>query len=148
MASAKASPRTAAIPGPRKPSDIPHPPSRFFIRRLASGNLLLVKHGPFGAQAGRSHLTAFISGDDGKTWAGGLYRLTNGSGVSYPDGQQTADGLIRIIYDFRRTGERNILLATFREEDASAGRPVSRAVRLRKLVSAGSGGQEKPRRHC
>jgi hypothetical protein len=35
------------------------------------------------------------------------------------------------------------LIATFREEDAAAGRPVSGAVRLRQLVSEASGGQAK-----
>jgi predicted neuraminidase len=126
------------------PSAFAHPSSRFFITRLASGHLLLVKHGGIVEKTGRSHLTAFVSADDGKTWRGGLL-LDERDGVSYPDGQQTTDGLIRIIYDFSRTGARHILLAAFREEDVAAGRDVSGAVRLRQLVSAGSGGQEKPR---
>jgi predicted neuraminidase len=126
-----------------KPSEIPHTSSRFFIRRLTSGNLLLVKHGPFDKKTGRSHLMAFISWDDGKTWGGGLM-LDERLGVSYPDGQQTSsDGLIRIIYDYSRTGERNILLATFREEDAAAGKETSKDVHLRQLVSKASGGKEK-----
>lgn len=40
------------------------PDSRFFIRRLASGNLLLVNHHNF---KGRNNLTAAISEDDGIT---------------------------------------------------------------------------------
>jgi len=123
------------------PSAIAHPSARFFITRLASGSLLLVKHGPIGEKIGRSHLTAFISTDDGRTWTGGLL-LDERPGVSYPDGQQTADGLIRIIYDYSRTGERHILLATFREEDAAAGRAVTDAVRMRQMVSDASGGLE------
>lgn len=126
------------------PSAIAHPSARFFITRLNSGNLLLVKHGPISEKIGRSHLTAFVSHDDGKTWGGGLL-LDQRNGVSYPDGQQTADGLIRIIYDYSRTGDRHILMATFREEDAAAGKAVTDAVRLRQLVSEASGGQEKPR---
>jgi predicted neuraminidase len=122
-----------------EPSAISHPSARFFIRRLRSGNLLLVKHGPIAKRTGRSHLTAFVSTDDGETWTGGLL-LDERSGVSYPDGQQTPDGLIRIIYDYSRTGTRHILLATFREEDASAGKPVTDVVRLRGLVSEASGG--------
>ena len=122
-----------------EPSPIQHPSARFFISRLLSGNLLLVKHGPIDKKTGRSHLTAFISKDDGKTWEGGLL-LDERSGVSYPDGQQAADGTIYITYDFDRTGKRHILFATFREEDALAGKPVSSAVRLRQLVSEGSGG--------
>ena len=127
-----------------KPSAILHTASRFFIRRLASGNLLLVKHGPLDTKTGRSHLTAYISTDEGRQWGGGLL-LDERTGVSYPDGQQSADGIIRIIYDYSRTGERHILMAAFREEDAAAGKAVSAAVRLRQLVSAGSGGQEKDR---
>lgn len=127
-----------------KPSNILHTPARFFVRRLASGNLLLVKHGPIKTRTGRSHLTAYISEDDGQTWGGGLL-LDERRGVSYPDGQQTPDGLIRIIYDYSRTGDRNILMATFREADVAAGKAVSDAVRLRQLVSKASGGREKPK---
>ena len=126
------------------PSAIAHPSARFFITRLDSGNLLLVKHGPIDKPTGRSHLTAFTSTDDGQTWGGGLL-LDERSGVSYPDGQQMADGRIRIIYDYSRTGDRNILMATFREEDAAAGKAVSDAVRLRQLVSKASGGLERPK---
>jgi len=124
-----------------KPSTIPHATSRFFISRLASGNLLLVKHGPLDARTGRSHLTAFVSRDDGATWGGGLL-LDERAGVSYPDGQQTPDGRIRIVYDYNRVTDRTILMATFREEDVAAGMDVSGAVRLRQLVSKASGGQE------
>jgi hypothetical protein len=129
---------------PLEPSSIQHPSARFFITRLISGNILLVKHGPINEKTGRSHLTAFISKDDGKTWEGGLL-LDERSGVSYPDGQQTADGTVYVTYDFSRTDARHILFATFREEDALAGKPLSDAVRLRQLVSEGSGGAEKPR---
>ncbi len=125
------------------PSDLPHPSARFFISRLKSGNLLLVKHGPLDRRTGRSHLTAYTSADDGKTWDGGLL-LDERNGVSYPDGQQATDGLIRIIYDFSRTGDRHILMASFREQDATAGEAVSGSVDLRRLVSSASGGKQKP----
>ena len=122
-----------------KPSAIAHCSARFFITRLSSGVLLLVKHGPMGKKTDRSHLTAYLSQDDGRTWNEGLL-LDERDGVSYPDGQQTADGLVRIIYDYSRTGARHILMATFREEDVAAGRAVSGAVRLRQRVSKASGG--------
>jgi len=124
------------------PSAICHPSARFFIRRLLSGHLLLVKHGPIDQKTGRSHLTATISTDDGKSWKGGLI-LDERGGVSYPDGQQTEDGLIRIVYDYNRTTDRNILMARFREEDALAGKEVSSNVHLRMLVSKASGGEPK-----
>jgi len=122
------------------PSQIPHTNSRFFISRLQSGNLLLLKHGSMDQRTGRSHLMAFISTDDGHSWEGGLL-LDERAGISYPDGQQTGDGSIHVTYDFDRTGERQIFFATFREEDARAGAAVTDAVRLRQLVSKGSGGQ-------
>jgi predicted neuraminidase len=124
------------------PSAIPHPGARFFITRLSSGNLLLVKHGPMNERTGRSHLMAFISTDDGKTWGGGLL-LDERKGISYPDGQQADDGTIYITYDYSRTGAREILFAAFREKDAAAGEAVSGAVRLRQLISKGSGGQKR-----
>jgi len=120
-----------------------HPSARFFISRLQSGNLLLVKHGAIDRATGRSHLTAFVSADDGHSWSGGLL-LDERSGVSYPDGQQSADGTLRIIYDYSRTGERHILMASFTEADVTAGQPVSPVAKLRQLVSDASGGQEKP----
>lgn len=109
---------------------IASPGSRFFVRRLASGNLLLVNHYKF---TGRSHLTAQLSRDDGITWNDGLL-LDERSGVSYPDGVQGEDGLIWIVYDRDRQGAGEILLATFREEDVLAGSDVSGDVRLQQIV--------------
>ncbi len=116
---------------PAAPSRIANPGSRFFIRRLASGNLLLVNHYRF---TGRSHLTAQISTDDGATWNEGLL-LDERVGVSYPDGCQTPDGLIRIVHDRDRKGDGDILMSVFREEDVLAGGNRSGAVRLRVPIS-------------
>ena len=123
------------------PSSIQHPSARFFIRRLSSGNMLLVKHGPIAKRTGRSHLTAYLSEDDGFTWSGGLL-LDERSGVSYPDGQQSPDGTIHIIYDYSRTGDREILMATFTEEDVVAGNPASSTVSLRMVVSKYDGNNQ------
>ncbi len=116
------------------PSAIQHPSARFFIRHLHSGNLLLIKHGPIGERIGRSHLTAYLSKDDGHTWLGGLL-LDERKGVSYPDGQQSVDGTIHIIYDYSRTGAREILMAKFSEDDIITGDTVSISVSLRIIVS-------------
>jgi len=116
-----------------KASTIPNPGSRFFIRRLASGNLLLVNHHGFTGKT-RSHLTAQISKDDGQTWSEGLL-LDERKNVSYPDGVQDRDGQIWIAYDRERQGEGEILLAKFREEDATAGKDVSGTVSLKQTVS-------------
>ena len=116
------------------PSSIQHPVSRFFIRRLSSGNLLLVKHGPINERIGRSHLTAYLSKDDGYNWLGGLL-LDERVGVSYPDGQQISDGTIYISYDHSRTIDREMLMATFTEDDVLAGDTASPSVSLRMIIS-------------
>ncbi|NLN19144.1 MAG: exo-alpha-sialidase [Firmicutes bacterium] len=122
-----------------RPSGIPHVCSRFFIRRLASGKILLVRHNPppssVSAKPGgvRSHLTAYLSDDDGASWYGGLL-LDERVRVSYPDGVQTPDGKIYIIYDYDRQGERQICMAVFTEADVAAGKIVSSEGRLRVLV--------------
>ncbi|NOX56000.1 MAG: exo-alpha-sialidase [Planctomycetes bacterium] len=123
---------------PIAPSKIAHPPARFFVRRLASGNLLLVKHGPINRRTGRSHLTAFLSKDDGRSWQGGLV-LDERSGVSYPDGFQKKDGRIFVIHDYDRQGKKEILLSVFTEADVLAGRDVSGQVRLRQLINRALG---------
>jgi len=103
-------------------SDIPHVNARFFPADKKS----------------RRDLTAFLSKDDGKTWQGGLL-LDERSGVSYPDGVQSEDGTIYIIYDFARTRDKKILMATFTEADVLAGKPVSEEARLRVLVNQATG---------
>jgi hypothetical protein len=76
---------------------------------------------------------AFISDDDGVTWQGGLM-IDERDDVTYPDGIQSTDGTIYLVYDFHRTPEGAILMATFREEDVRAGKPVSNSVRLRMMI--------------
>jgi len=120
-----------------RPSGIPHVNSRFFIRRLLSGRLLLVRHNPPDGKT-RSHLTAYLSDDDGKTWHGDL-TLDERVGVSYPDGVQSPKGAIYVIYDYNRTSDKEILLAVFTEADVAAGRCVSDKARLRVLVNKATG---------
>ncbi len=119
---------------PRK-ARLEHTSSRLFLRRLKSGNLLLVKHGKIGEDCGRRNLTAYLSDDDGATWKGGLV-IDERNRAAYPDGDQAADGLIHLVYDHDRTGAQEILLASFTEADVLAGRNVSGRVRLRGVVSA------------
>ena len=124
---------------PVTPSEIQHPTARFFVRRLQSGNLLLVKHGPIGTRTGRSHLTAFLSRDDGQTWLGGLL-LDERHHVSYPDGVQAPDGTIYIVYDYDRGGRgKEILVAKFAEDDVARGACVSDAAELGLLVNKARG---------
>jgi len=121
-------------------SDVALPSARFFIARLQSGALLMVRHDGRVTKT-RSHLVAFVSDDEGATWKGGLM-VDERLRVTYPDCVQAADGTIYMIYDFERgtlrdgvKGSGSILMATFREEDVRAGRPVSDKVRLRVEIS-------------
>ncbi len=125
---------------PLIPSRIQHPPARFFISRLNSGNLLLVKHGPVDMKTGRSHLMAFISKDEGYTWSEGLL-LDEKPGVSYPDGQQTSDGKIWITYDYNRTKDQHVLMTNFTEDDiiSRSGRKILEVYQSRVLISDGGG---------
>jgi hypothetical protein len=123
---------------PVEPSEIPHPASRFFVRRLSSGRLLLVKHGPMDRRTGRSHLTAFLSDDDGRSWSDGLL-LDDREGVSYTDGVEGVDGTIHVVYDYERRGAKEILIASFTEDEAigSAGRALGEE--RRELINKATG---------
>ena len=118
---------------------IQHATSRFFVRRLRSGSLLLVKHGPIDRRTDRSDLTAFVSGDDGHSWSGGLL-LDDRAGVSYPDGIEAADGTIYVIYDYDRTGAKEILMMTFTETDVVRRLPGPKFALRRTLINKATGG--------
>jgi predicted neuraminidase len=126
------------------PTGLPHPSARFFIRRLASGRLLLVRHDPPGGEKVRSHLKAFLSDDDGRTWQGGLL-LDERRNVSYPDGVQAANGLIYLIYDWERQREKEILMATFREADVLQGKLASADGRFRVRINQATGVNPSPK---
>jgi hypothetical protein len=128
-------------------SGIRHPLSRFFLRRLQSGKLLMVRHNPpvveypkncrDCGEINRSHLTAYFSDDDGKSWKGGL-TLDERATVPYPDGAQGADGTIFIVYDRDRRTAREILLSSFKEDDILKGACATPTCRLRVVVSKGA----------
>ena len=107
------------------------PNSRFHIRRLKSGRLLLINHVNF---TGRNNLTALLSEDDGKTWKYSLL-IDGRDNVSYPD-MAEKDGYLYIVYDRERGGFKNslkevyssareILIAKITEDDIIAGKIVS-----------------------
>ena len=82
-------------------------------------------------------MMAFISKDDGATWSKGLL-LDQRINVSYPDGQQTADGTIYITYDRSRTGDQEIWLTHFTEDDilyASYDEQMVKVFNNRKIIS-------------
>ncbi len=120
---------------PSFPEGVKHPSARFHVRRLASGRILLVKHGDkIDAHEGRVQLSAWLSDDEGHTWKGGLV-LDERRGVSYPDGFQAPDGAIYISYDRNRKTDGEVLLARFTEADILAGKPVDPKCRLKTLIS-------------
>jgi hypothetical protein len=128
----------------------PGPNSRFFVRRLRSGRLLLVNHDSWPEwtrvcgqvkrpadrppRTIRKDLSAMLSEDDGKTWSRGLM-LDARAQVSYPDGTQAPDGRILVVYDRERHDAREILVASLTEEDILAGRLQSPESRLAMLVN-------------
>jgi len=131
-------------------SPIPSPTTRFYIGRLKSGNLLLVKN-PAGDEGWlakkkdnflmekclRNRLLAYLSLDDGKTWKGPL-ELDERAEVSYPDANQDDAGTIFVCYDRERTKEHEILCARFTEADILEGKIVSSDSKLKILVNKGT----------
>jgi hypothetical protein len=131
---------------PTEPPAIRQPNARFHVRRLASGRLLLVKHGDaIDAHQGRVQLSAWLSDDDGASWQGGLI-LDERPGISYPDGVEAPDGTLYISYDRNRASDGEILLARFTEADVLARRLVGPKSRLKLLISRPLGRRQEPKR--
>lgn len=124
---------------PTQAATVQNVSSRFFLRRLKSGRILLVKNGsPAERLPKRTHLSAWLSEDEGQTWKGGLM-LDERNAVSYPDGFESPDGLIHILYDWNRHSDAEILMAKFREEDVLAGKVVSKDAKLLMLANKATG---------
>ncbi|MBQ8357351.1 MAG: exo-alpha-sialidase [Clostridia bacterium] len=118
------------------------PSSRFHIRRLRSGRILLINHVDF---TGRNNLTALLSEDEGKTWCAKLL-LDARDKVSYPDVAEGDDGYLYITYDRERGGfrkslsealgyAREILLSRITEHDILQGKLVDGGSFLGHIVS-------------
>ena len=115
---------------PGQKTNLSSPNSRFYIGRLASGNLLCIRNVDDSGLDYKVHpwrkrinLTAHISRDDGETWEGGL--LLEAQNSSYPDAHQDENGVIWAVYDSERTNGGKIFLAKFTEEDVLAGKLVT-----------------------
>ncbi len=123
-------------------SGLKGPNSRFHIKRLKSGRILLINHYDFD---GRNNLTAMLSEDEGKTWPYKLL-LDERADVSYPDAAEQEDGYIYLTYDrergsFRHSLDkvyedaREILMAKITEQDIIEGKLVSPKSKLKCIVS-------------
>lgn len=114
------------------PFILPGPSSRFMVSRFPSGALLIVTHHQFN---GRNNLTALLSDDDGQTFPHSLL-IDGRNDVSYPSGNIGKDGRVTLAYDQERTGAREILLASFTEEDIRNG-SFGKDSYTKRIVSAG-----------
>ncbi len=116
-------------------SGIGGPCSRFCIRRLKSGKMILINHHDFNW---RNNLKAMISDDEGKTWKGFLL-LDERNDVSYPDITEDTHGNIYITYDYNRFSDREILIAKVTENDILAGELVTEGSYLKRLANKATG---------
>lgn len=118
------------------------PGSRFHIRRLSSGRILLINHYHF---SGRNNLYAMLSEDEGETFPYKLL-IDERSDISYPDAKETPDRNIYLVYDrdrgaYRNTieealsCEREILLARITEDDILAGKINNETSFSKRIVS-------------
>ncbi len=124
---------------PQQAATVQNVSARFFLRRLQSGRILLVKNGsPAERLPQRTHMSAWLSDDEGQTWKGGLL-LDQRNAVSYPDGFESPDGLIHILYDWNRHTDAEVLMAKFREADVLAGKVVSTDAKLLMLANKATG---------
>lgn len=129
------------------------PCSRFFIRRLRSGRLLMINHyqfqeridledirrqGPVKSWRGRTNLTAMLSEDEGQTWKGTLL-LDARNDAAYPDAKEGEDGFLYITYDWERVAQREILLAKITEEEILDGKISHPGSFLQKTINKATG---------
>lgn len=114
------------------PFTLSGPSSRFMVSRFPSGALLVINHHNF---TGRNNLTALLSYDDGQTFPYSLL-LDERKHVSYPSGNITKDGRVIVAYDRERTSEREILIASFTEDDIKNG-AFGKGSYSKKIVSIG-----------
>lgn len=125
-----------------KNSGLGGPCSRFCIRRLKSGRILLINHSNFN---GRNNLTAMLSEDECKTWKYSLL-LDERDNVSYPDAVEDENGYIYITYDRERGAflnslddvylqAREILIAKITEEDIIHGKITDSGSYIKKVAS-------------
>lgn len=96
------------------PTTITNPGSRFFVRRLTSGRILLINT-PDASQ--RRTLWAYlIHLDEQMALRGGL-ELDARDKVSYPDAVEAPDGVLYAVHDCDRYGAGEIVLSRFAESE-------------------------------
>jgi BNR repeat protein len=114
------------------------PSSRTFFQRLPSDAILLIKNGyDIDQPSGRTHMTAFLSEDDGHTWP---YRiLLDERETSYPDACQGKDGTIYIVHDHGRYDAKEVVFHRITEDDIRAGQVVTEGSVIGRLANKATG---------
>ncbi len=102
------------------PSGIVSADTRFYINRTPSGRVLLIRNNH---PTVRTNLTICLSEDDGASWKWQRCIDTRRD-LSYPDADFYGDRIF-LTYDRERTGAKEILFASFTEEDIITGAPIA-----------------------
>lgn len=119
-----------------KLTGIADPSARFFLRRLNSGRVLLIKNDSRNqtqSNKERLRMTAFLSDDDGRSWQYSL--LIDAGDSSYPDAVQGDDGTIYLVHDRGRFSFREIVISRFNEDDIMAGKLICHDSFLNQIIS-------------
>ena len=111
-------------------SSIPTASTRFFLKRLKSGRVLLVNNN---STTARNNMTAFLSEDDGRTWSHSM--LLDKRVTSYPDVAEDINGDLYIIWDRGRETSKEILLSRITERDIMAGELIEPSSYLCNIIS-------------
>jgi predicted neuraminidase len=91
---------------PAKLTDFKNPDAAISLRALRNGNLVLAWNNQ---ERGRSRLHIARSTDGGKTWSNPLMLESNPGEYSYPSVFQSSDGLIHVVYTYRRYSIKHVV---------------------------------------
>jgi len=91
---------------PAKPTELKNPDAAISLCALANGNLILSWNNQ---ERGRSPLHIARSTDGGVTWSTPLALEANPGEYSYPSVFQSSDGLIHVIYTYRRYSIKHVV---------------------------------------
>ena len=115
-----------------KVTQISAPSSRFFLKRMPSGRVLLIYNSSM--ERKRENMTAMLSDDDGYFFKWSML-IDPELSVSYPDAAISPDGVIYMVHDFRRTADKTIFFSRFTEEDIMAGKCVKSDSFVKHIIS-------------
>ena len=91
---------------PAKATEFKNPDAAISLRALKNGNLIFAWNNQ---ERGRSPLHIARSTDGGKSWSNPLMLESNPGEYSYPSVFQSSDGLIHVIYTYRRYSIKHVV---------------------------------------